>query len=515
MRVLGIGLGLLLLVATSAAAQEPYQGHTLISPINSPNSHLIDMDGTVLRTWHGGQTPTSMAYLLEDDAILRPCVDSGGSFPGAMAGGRLQIIDSTDTVVWDYLFSTYGYQQHHDIEPMPNGNVLVIAWERKTEAEAIAMGRVDAAGEMWPTLIAEIEPDGATGGNIVWEWHLWDHLIQDADPGKPNYGVVADHPELLDINAATIRPISGDWIHANAISYNPLLDQIVFSARATDELYVIDHSTTSAEAAGHTGGDCGKGGDFLYRWGNPQIYGRGDESDRQYNVIHGANWIDAGLPGEGNILTFNNGDRPGTANDYSVAVEVAPPIEPNGNYTILPGEPYGPAAPEWSYGGPGGFYAGPTHGGAYRLPNGNTAICSPPRGHLFEVTTSGVEVWDYTYGAGNIARAERYWGSPVVAVEDDVDTTHPDPRLDVTPNPFGSGTQVTFQVAEWERVRLVVFDIAGRRVATLAEDGFVAGEHRFSWDGRGHRGERLPPGVYLLQLRGGSFSAVKRVVLFE
>src|SRR5207248_2769403 len=40
------------------------------------------------------------------------------------------------------------------------------------------------------------------GGEIVWEWHAWDHLIQEFDPQKANYGVVADHPERVDINFA-------------------------------------------------------------------------------------------------------------------------------------------------------------------------------------------------------------------------------------------------------------------------------------------------------------------------
>jgi hypothetical protein len=37
-------------------------------------------------------------------------------------------------------------------------------------------------------------------------------------------------------------------------------------------LWVIDHQTTTAQAASHTGGRYNKGGDLLYRWGNPQTY---------------------------------------------------------------------------------------------------------------------------------------------------------------------------------------------------------------------------------------------------
>ncbi len=115
---------------------------------------------------------------------------------------------------------------------MPNGNVLVITWERETTAEAIAAGRQNLpAGEIWPTAIFEYEQDGLNGANVVWEWHLWDHLIQDADSTKDKYGVLADHTELLDINYP--RAPNGRFDHANALTYNPTLDQIVFSGRAS------------------------------------------------------------------------------------------------------------------------------------------------------------------------------------------------------------------------------------------------------------------------------------------
>ena len=401
----------ILWTAGLAAGQEPFEGQTLISPLNSSNTFLIEMDGTVIKTWHGARPPASIAYLLDDGSILRPCVDPSGSFSGGGVGGRLQRIDAEDNVVWDFFFSNDDHQQHHDIEPLPNGNVLLIAWERKTNQEALDAGRLNTTGEMWPTLIVEVEPIGATVGNIVWEWHLWDHLVQDVDPAKPNFGTVGDHPELLDTNIGSVGGPQGggDWVHANAIDYNGELDQIVFSSRALSELYVIDHSTTTEEAAGHNGGLSGKGGDFLYRWGNPQVYDRGSSSDHYFYVVHGVNWIDAGLPGAGHILAFNNGDRAGGANDYSNVYEIAPPVDEYGNYSIESGSAFGPAAPVWSYGGPG-WYAGATQCGAYRLPNGNTLICAADTGYVFEVSETGDTVWDYDYPAG-IARAPRYWSS--------------------------------------------------------------------------------------------------------
>ena len=197
-----------------------------------------------------------------------------------------QEITWESSVVW----SAIPEFNHHDIAPLPNGNVLVIVRDSFTNAEALAEGRDPATlnGELGPLTIIEITPSGT----IVWEWHLWDHLIQDFDSAKANFGVVADHPELVDVNF--IANLSANWIHMNSIDYNPELDQIVMSTPRLNELWVIDHSTTTAEAAGHTGGTHGKGGDLLYRWGNPDVYQRGvGAGDQRLFGQHDVHWIPA------------------------------------------------------------------------------------------------------------------------------------------------------------------------------------------------------------------------------
>jgi len=386
----------------------PYEGYTLIDPMMNTTATLIGNDESALNWWSCSATPASMPYLMPDCTMVRPSKVSNPSLSGAAVGGRIQKIDWDGTVTWNYTWSNSNHQQHHDIQPMPNGNVLLVSWERKTRTEAIAAGRQSISGEMWPTEIVEVEPSGASGGRVAWEWHLWDHLIQDADPSKPNYGVVADHPERMDINYGNVGggpEGGGDWIHVNSIDYNEELDQIVFGSRFTSEFYVIDHSTTTGEAAGHTGGRSGMGGDFLYRWGNPQVYDRGGASDRMIYAIHGVNWIPRGYPGEGNILYFNNGDgRPG--GNYSSAEEIVPPVDGGGNYTIVSGAAFGPAEPIWIYHGGGSFYS-PRQSGAYRLPNGNTLITVADSATLLEVTDAGERVWYYK-GTSSIARAIKY-----------------------------------------------------------------------------------------------------------
>ena len=494
------------MLAVPAAAQEPYAGETMITLLTSTETYLIDIDFNIVKTWHGTSAPATVAYLLPGESILRPCVDPDRVFGGSGSGGRLQIIDTNDNIVWDYFFSDDTVLQHHDIEPMPNGNVLVLAWERKSQAEAIAAGRQGISGEMWFTMIAEIEPVGATGGNIVWEWHLFDHLIQDADPTKDNFGVVADHPELLDINFGSIP--NADWDHANSIDYNPGLDQILISVLKMSEVYVIDHSTTTEEAAGHTGGNRGHGGDILYRWGNPQVYQRGDENDQYYFVVHGGVWIEPGLPGAGNILTFNNGDRPGTGNDYSSVEEIVPPMDTGGNYIIDPGEPFGPAAPVWVYQDPPGFYS-VNRSGAFRMPNGNTLICETSDKNIFEVTAGGDKVWQYSPPAA-VHRAPRYWDNASGVA----DPPAPAPQaLQNHPNPFNPLTTITFRIATPGAVKLEVFDITGRLVATPLHRVMEAGPHDVVWDGRDRHGRAASSGVYFYRLSAPGLVQSAKMVL--
>jgi arylsulfotransferase ASST len=266
----------------------PDNDYVLYNPNGTRTTYLVDMDGNTVHSWENGNNGGYSVYLLDNGNILRPGQASNTQLKGGASAGLLEEIDWNGNVVWEFEYNSADYLAHHDIEPMPNGNALMIAWEVKSAAEAKAAGR-ESSSEIWPDHIIEVEPTGSQGGDIVWEWHAWDHLVQDHDSSKDNYGVVADHPELFDVNLGEIKagpgPSGGsDWLHINGVSYNPDKDQIVISSHFMDEFYIIDHSTTTAEAAGHTGGNSGKGGDILYRWGSPENYGA--PGDKAFYVIH-------------------------------------------------------------------------------------------------------------------------------------------------------------------------------------------------------------------------------------
>ena len=412
-RAVGASLCLFVIVTFSSVAfaqhtvgltiYEPdstYDGYTLFSPFPSDTTYLIDMWGRVVHAWDT-DTPGGFnhAYLMEDGTLVKTQVGSGStkiSDPGE--AGNVRKYDWDNVKLWDFTYQTDDYRAHHDIEPLSNGNVMMIAWENKTAAEWTAAGGNPASLDttfVWPDHIIEVMPTGATTGDIVWEWHMWDHLIQDFDGSKSNFGVVGANPQRIDINGTGFE--GADWAHINGIDYNPTLNQIVLSTPNYNEIWIVDRSTNTAQAATTSGGNSGMGGDLLYRWGNPRMYDQGTGADQKLFFQHDARWIAPGLPGADNILIFNNrnpGGAPGPAGDYSSVDEIVMPD--SGSVYKKPRPTYLPDALEWTYvADPPESFIGRAVSGAQRLPNGNTLVCNGSLGRLFEVTPSGTVVWQY------------------------------------------------------------------------------------------------------------------------
>jgi Arylsulfotransferase (ASST) len=403
-----------------------YKGYTLIAPMSSKKTYLLDMEGRICHTWETDCTPALIPYLLDNGNLLRPGqAPKGLGTPGF--GGRLQEMSWDGKLLWDYTFDSKNQHPHHDVTRLPNGNVLMIISDRKSAKEAILAGRRPemVRDVLNSDAIIEVKQTGPTTGEVVWEWHAWDHLVQEQDKDKANFGKVAASPGRIDLNytqglfgfgrkplkkeeldklkdlgylggpGAKGGNLSADWTHFNGIAYNADLDQIMISVHSFSEVWIIDHSTTKDEAKGISGGKSGKGGDILYRWGNPQAYRSGTNADQRLFKQHNAHWIAKGLPGAGNMMVFNNGNgrMDGT---YSTVDEIVLPINKDGSYDRKPNQPFGPTRAEWSYSAPtkSEFYAF-FISGAHRLPNGNTLICSGPDGTVFEVTPKKEVVWKF------------------------------------------------------------------------------------------------------------------------
>ena len=477
---------------------QTFPGYTLLANVNNDSIFLINNCGESVHTWQSTGIPGAVTYLLENGNILR-AERVPNDFPAGGNGGRIIMMDWDSNILWDYDYVAEDYVQHHDVEYLPNGNVLLIAWEKRTNEALYALGRIDNTVDdvLWLPRLVEVEPVGLTGGNIVWQWTAFDHLSQNTSPDLPGFGV-ADHPELLDINlnADAGGATDPDWVHLNSINYNPELDQIIVSARSFSEIYVIDHSTTTEEAAGHTGGNSGKGGDFLYRWGNPQNYGRGSEFDQKLFVQHDAHWIPEGLTDAGKIMIFNNGIGRPTSNYSSVDI-IEPPLDTEGNYLLPDAEAYDPEAPAWSYGNPDNeFFISAILSGAQRLPNGNTLVCAGRPGQIFEINPDHEKIWEYINPVSNngfitqgenpannqLFRAYRYPLDypafigrefdeptlleidplPVACTLTDTEETADELSFKFYPNPFAN--ELTVQAGSQIIETIEIYDTAGRLV---------------------------------------------------
>ncbi len=366
-----------------------YNGYTLFNSLGSTNTYLIDNCGTKVYEWNSNFKPAASVYLLENGNLLRTNQFQNTTFSFGGTGGGIEILDPNSNVIWSYDVDSDSTLAHHDLEVLPNGNILILAIELVSAQEADTCGSLVSI-DRYSEMIIEVNPSTS---QIVWEWHAWDHLIQDTDSNLLCYGTISEHPKRININYA-YDGTDPDWLHANSIDYNADLDQIIINIPTFNELWIIDHSTTTAEAADSVGGFSGKGGDILYRWGNPQAYNRGDSLDLVFEFQHDAHWIPSGLPDQGKIMIFNNGNQRG----YSSIDIIEPPLDTNNsnNYILTNNStPYGPLNLYWSYSDSINFYS-PFISGAQQLENGNILICSGAQGSIFEIEyqTDSV-VWDY------------------------------------------------------------------------------------------------------------------------
>ena len=448
-------------------------GYTLFAPLTERTTYLIDHRGDVVHRWEHDTRPGLSVYLLEDGSLLRCGQVVDAQFRASGHGGLIQRVSWEGELLWEYRLADERVQAHHDIEPLPNGNVIAIVWDFHGSQEAIASGRDPQTLGSGPGFLSgallEIRPTGPCSGDIVWEWHAWDHRTQDRDPDAPCYAqpndpgvagridlnrgrdlgleratrsaargrepgpedrtrIEAERALIAEIEAdmralgyaggaeepapdntlpervqrsgrSGSRPVRGgpprslDWLHLNAVAYSPEQDLLLLCSRTLSEVWIVDHSTTTKEASGSSGGRFGHGGDLLYRWGNPAAYGCGTEDDRNLFLPHDPRWIDGGTA----FTVFNNGPgRP--AGDFSSVDEIGLPTDSDGELAFDGPLPHGPRAARWSYVAPEPeSFLGTFLSGAERLAGGGTLICEGPAGRVFEIGADGDLVWEYLY----------------------------------------------------------------------------------------------------------------------
>jgi hypothetical protein len=345
-----------------------------------------------------------MAYFMDNGDLVRTRSHQTGQFLGGGIGGIIERFDWEGNLLWTDTLASSSHHQHHDIAVMPNGNILAILWEKWFAEDAIARGQLPelASEEVWVTRVVELAPLPGTGSEVVWSWSPWEHLIQSTDPALPNYGEPSDYPGRFNINFEAVAETGGpgfgqeaayDWMHVNSIHYHPERDEIVLSSRHWNEVWIIDHSTTIEEAAGSSGGQHGKGGDLLWRWGNPAAYGQGDEDDQALFGQHDAQFM-VNLEGLG-ISVYNNGfGRPDGS--YSTVQHIHIPLDEDGGFASPVNGTFGPETATWTYPTTPDFtFYSPNISGYTHLDDSHHLICQGANGRFFELDETGNLVWEY------------------------------------------------------------------------------------------------------------------------
>jgi hypothetical protein len=350
-------------------------GYVLAVENGSITSYLLNKEGFKVHEWTFEDNLGNDLEILPNGKLLgifkaeNPDISFGGF------GGVIKILDSDGNTEWQYNFVSENIIAHHDVEMLPNGNVLFIAWERITSSEAAQAGVNTETTDIFPEVLVEVNPNN---NQIVWEWHSFDHIIQNYNSTLPNFGSVSENPQLIDINYDVVD--NGDIMHANGIDYDEAKDIIYLSVNYYHEIWVIDHSTTTDEAASNSGGNYNKGGDLLYRFGNPEAYDN-TQGQRLFYNNHFPNLLEGNEPGAGNMLVYVNGTNQSNIMELNIPE----------NFSLLPSTNNEPNI-VWNFTDPNLWFG--RISGAVRLQNGNTLIAEGDFG-FWEVTPNNDVVWKY------------------------------------------------------------------------------------------------------------------------
>ena len=353
----------------------------LVNDASSNRVYVMNKNANLLHEWPLSNNIGNDAFLLPDARLLasleadEPKITFGGK------GGQVQLVDKDGNIEWQFVYSSPLAETHHDVELLPNGNIIALVWELRTEEEAMEAGFM-LDSKLYPEAVIEIDP---TTDEIVWEWHAWDHLVQDFDDTKSNFGVIADNPELIDLNyvleeTGDFPNTQGDLMHANALAYDAFNDVIHISVNFYSEVWVIDHSTTTEEATGSTGGNYNKGGDLIYRYGNPSVYDNTVGKRLFYNQHHPLLFSGSD---QGKLMIFSNGVHVEQSTVYELQLPATLDLLPNAD-----NEP----SIVWQFSDED-LYAQRVSG-AVPLSNGNILITEGDYG-MWEVTRDKEVVWKF------------------------------------------------------------------------------------------------------------------------
>jgi len=353
-------------------------GYFFMMENGQKDAYLVNHQGDKVKEWQfedrmGNDLEiTPSGNLLGCFKVSEPNLSFGGF------GGHIKMFNPTGSLIWEYVVNSSNEIAHHDATQLPNGNIVILLWERINKATLESSG-ISVDHDVFTEKLIEVNP---LNNSIVWQWRSWEHIIQDLDASKPSYGIISEHPNKINISYNDLA--NGDWMHANGIFYDTVTDLLYMSVNFYSEVWVIDHSSTLDEASSSVGGNYNRGGDLVYRFGNPTVFGLTNSVNSRflYNNHH-PSVVPVGYPGESNFLIYNNGSN----NKQSIAYELKLPSLSNSSM-----QEYISPSVVWSFTDPTMYFD--KISGLQRLPNGNTLICEGDYGY-WEVTSQGEVVWKY------------------------------------------------------------------------------------------------------------------------
>lgn len=387
-----------------------WSGYTLFgTEVESEGTVLIDMNGNVVKQWKDiGQAehPPKMfkgGYLA---GAKRPSPEKKGRTWGDEHSTDLVVVDWNGKVVrkipragmhHDFQFECNPAGYHAPGMPVDehDGKILILS-HKFTHNQEITKK------ELYDDFIVEVDANG----KVIWEWLASDHFNEMNFPEEFKK-TLRKYPTFS--MTRTPGKKGGDWIHVNAASYvgpNKWWDEdpVTYKMFNPENVIISNRQTnTSCIIEKATGKIVWQIGPYYYKdsvWEfNGKTYKKAYKKLGQIIGQHHTHMIPKGLPGEGNIMIYDNGGyagygprNPGShygwsnaRRDYSRVIEIDPRT-----LKIV----WEHSAKQMGMRNKYQFYSDYVSS-AQRLPNGNTLITNGAVGQVQEITPDHEIVWEY------------------------------------------------------------------------------------------------------------------------
>jgi hypothetical protein len=375
-----------------------------------------------------------------------------------------------------------------------NGFIIRYAFDRQGEFKGYA--RVDPKGGGGYLFVNPyvIDPNNQYVMYLPAGDTLWRNNNIDAIP----VGQGDSFTELKTTNWKVISTLSGQAVSAIAISKSPA--NIVYLGTSTGQMYKLTN-TLSSDSPARTA--------LTSSLFPQQAY----VSSIAVNPANGNNVV-VTFSNYGVISLFQstNGGSAWTA--IAGNLEQNPDGSGNGPavkwVSILPAKAGNPV--KYFVGTSTGLYATSTVNGAATvwIKEGSTTIGNMPVDMVVSRSTDNLVVAG-THGNGVYSHV---YNEPLAVVAQAGRPTS-FALIQNFPNPVRTSTTITYQLAQAGQVRLQVFDLSGREVASLVDARQAAGTHKVLWQGQSNSGRRLANGLYLYQLQVANQRAAKQMLLLR